>query len=178
MIESDLVRRPVWPGRALTAGVAIVAVAVMAGAAAAERSRLAGSLTVLARLHWALLPVGILLEATSMAAFAAMFRLLLTRGRVRPTRTSVLATIYAANAMSVSVPLAGPGLAAAYLFRRFTRLGAGALLAGWALLAGGVISSVAWVLVLVGGGLASGRTLALVIAVPCVACCASSWGLR
>jgi uncharacterized protein (TIRG00374 family) len=169
VIESDLVRRPVWPGRAVTAGVAIVAVAVMAGAAAAERSRLAGSLTVLARLHWALLPVGILLEATSMAAFAAMFRLLLTRGRVRPTRTSVLATIYAANAMSVSVPLAGPGLAAAYLFRRFTRLGAGALLAGWALLAGGVISSVAWVLLLVGGGLASGRTLALVITVPCVA---------
>ncbi len=169
MIESDLVRRPVWPGRAVTAGVAIVAVAVMAGAAAAERSRLAGSLTVLARLHWTLLPVGILLEATSMAAFAAMFRLLLTRGRVRPTRTSVLATIYAANAMSVSVPLAGPGLAAAYLFRRFTRLGAGALLAGWALLAGGVISAAAWLLLLVGGGLASGRTLALVIAVPCVA---------
>jgi pimeloyl-ACP methyl ester carboxylesterase/uncharacterized membrane protein YbhN (UPF0104 family) len=153
----------------MTAGVAIVAVAVMAGAAAAERSRLAGSLTVLARLHWTLLPVGILLEALSMAAFAAMFRLLLTRGRVRPTRTSVLATIYAANAMSVSVPLAGPGLAAAYLFRRFTRLGAGALLAGWALLAGGVISAVGWVLLLVGGGLASGRTLALVIAVPCVA---------
>ena len=43
----------------------------------------------------------------------------------------MLATIYAANAMSVSVPLAGPGLAAAYLFRRFTRLGASALLAGW-----------------------------------------------
>jgi uncharacterized protein (TIRG00374 family) len=169
VIESDLVRRPVWPGRAVTAGVAIVAVAVMAGAAAAERSRLAGSLTVLARLHWTLLPVGILLEAMSMAAFAAMFRLLLTRGRVRPTRTSVLGTIYAANAMSVSVPLAGPGLAAAYLFRRFTRLGAGALLAGWALLAGGVISAVAWLLLLVGGGLASGRTLALVITVPCVA---------
>jgi pimeloyl-ACP methyl ester carboxylesterase/uncharacterized membrane protein YbhN (UPF0104 family) len=169
VIESDLVRRPVWPGRAVTAGVAIVAVAVMAGAAAAERSRLAGSLTVLARLHWALLPVGILLEAASMAAFAAMFRLLLTRGRVRPTRTSTLATVFAANAMSVSVPLAGPGLAAAYLFRRFTRLGAGALLAGWALLAGGVISSVAWMLLVVGGGLVSGRTLALVITVPCVA---------
>jgi pimeloyl-ACP methyl ester carboxylesterase/uncharacterized membrane protein YbhN (UPF0104 family) len=169
VIESELARRPVWPGRAVTAGVAIVAVAVMAAAAMAEQSRLAGSLTVLARLHWTLVPVGILLEATSMAAFAAMFRLLLACGRVRPTRTSMLATIYAANAMSVSVPLAGPGLAAAYLFRRFTRLGAGALLAGWALLAGGVISSVAWVLVLVAGGLASGRTLALVIAVPCVA---------
>jgi pimeloyl-ACP methyl ester carboxylesterase len=32
-----------------------------------------------------------------------------------------------------------------------------------------VISSVAWVLLLVGGGLASGRTLALAVAVPCVA---------
>jgi uncharacterized protein (TIRG00374 family) len=140
----------------------------MAGAAAAERSRLAGSLTVLARLHWTWLPVGILLEATSMAAFAAMFRRLLTRGRVRPARTSMLTTIYAANAMSVSVPLAGPGLAAAYLFRRFTRLGASALLAGWALLAGGVISAVAWALVLIGAGLASGHTVALAITVPCV----------
>jgi uncharacterized protein (TIRG00374 family) len=168
VIESDLVRRPVWPGRAATAGIAIAAVAVMAAAAMAERSRLAGSLTVLARLHWALLPVGLLLEATSMAAFAAMLRRLLTRGHVRPTRTSMLATIFAANAMSVSVPLAGPGLAAAYLFRRFTRLGANALLAGWALLAGGVISAVAWLLVLVGAGLASGRTVALAVAVPCV----------
>jgi uncharacterized protein (TIRG00374 family) len=168
VIESDLVRRPVWPGRAATAGIAIAAVAVMAAAAMAERSRLAGSLTVLARLHWALLPVGVLLEAMSMAAFAAMLRRLLTRGHVRPTRTSMLATIFAANAMSVSVPLAGPGLAAAYLFRRFTRLGASALLAGWALLAGGVISAVAWLLVLVGAGLASGRTVALAVAVPCV----------
>jgi uncharacterized membrane protein YbhN (UPF0104 family)/pimeloyl-ACP methyl ester carboxylesterase len=169
VIESDLVRRPVWPGRAVTAGVAIVAVAIMAGAGAAERSWLAGSLTVLARLRWTWLPVGILLEAISMGAFAAMFRRLLTAGRVRPARSSMLATIYAANAMSVSVPLAGPGVAAAYLFRRFNRLGASALLAGWALLAGGVISAVAWVLVLLGAGLASGHTLALAITVPCVA---------
>jgi uncharacterized membrane protein YbhN (UPF0104 family)/pimeloyl-ACP methyl ester carboxylesterase len=141
----------------------------MAGAAAAERSRLAESLTVLARLHWTWVPVGILLEATSMAAFGAMFRRLLSAGRVRPARTSMLATIYAANAMSVSVPLAGPGVAAAYLFRRFTRLGAGALLAGWTLLAGGVLSSVTWAILLVCGGLASGHTVALAITLPLVA---------
>jgi uncharacterized membrane protein YbhN (UPF0104 family)/pimeloyl-ACP methyl ester carboxylesterase len=175
VIESDLARRPVRPGRAATAGVAVIAAAVIAvavlagaGAGVAERSRLAGSLTALARLHWTWLPVGIALEATSMAAFATMFRRLLTAGRVRPARTSMLAAIYAANATSVSVPLAGPGLAAAYLFRRFTRLGASALLAGWALLAGGVISTAAWGLVLAGGGLASGHTLALAITVPCV----------
>jgi pimeloyl-ACP methyl ester carboxylesterase/uncharacterized membrane protein YbhN (UPF0104 family) len=169
VLESDLGRRVRWPGRAATAGAALLAVAVLAGAAADERSRLAGSLTVLAHLRWIWLPVGIALEAISMAAFAAMFRRLLTGGRVRPTRTSMLATIYAANAMSTSVPLAGPGLAAAYLFRGFTRLGAGALLAGWALLAGGVISTVTWVLVLAAGGLASGHTLAFAITVPCVA---------
>jgi len=141
----------------------------MAAAVAAERSRLASSLTVFAHLRWNWLPVGILLEAVSMGAFAAMFRRLLNTGHVRPARTSMAATIYAANAMSVSVPLAGPGLAAAYLFRRFTRLGAGNLLAGWALLAGGVISSVTWVLVLAGGSLASGRALAFAITVPCAA---------
>jgi pimeloyl-ACP methyl ester carboxylesterase/uncharacterized membrane protein YbhN (UPF0104 family) len=141
----------------------------MALAAMAERSRLAASLTVLSRLHWMWVPAGILLEALSMAAFAAMFRRLLSGGGVRTTRISTLTTIYAANAMSVSVPLAGPGLAAAYLFRRFNRLGAGVLLAGWALLAGGVLSAAAWMLLLVGGGLASGRTLALAITVPCVA---------
>ena len=168
MIESDLAH-PARPGRAAATGIAITAVAVIAAVAATESSGLDGSLKVLAHLHWTWLPVGIVLEAMSMAAFATMFRRLLTAGRVRPTRTSMLANIYAANAMSVSIPLAGPGLAAAYLFRRFARLGAGALLAGWSLLAGGVISTAAWVLVLVGGGLASGHTVALAITVPGVA---------
>src|SRR6202044_922456 len=118
--------------------------------------------------RWAWLAVGVALEVISMAAFPAMCRRLLTAGRARPRRSEMLVTVYAANAMSVSVPLAGPGLAAAYLFRRFTRLGANALLAGWALLAGGGISAVARLLVLVGAGLASGRTVALAVAVPCV----------
>ena len=177
MIESDLAHPSPpgrtgwagWPVRAAPAGVAIVAVALMAAAAAAERSRLAGSFKVLIHLHWIWLPAAILLETVSMAAFARMFRRLLTAGRVRPRRSQMLATIYAANALSVSVPLAGPGLATAYLFRRFTRLGAGALLAGWSLLAGGVITTVAWVIVLAAGGLASGHTVALAITVPVVA---------
>ncbi|WP_222848940.1 alpha/beta fold hydrolase [Trebonia kvetii] len=147
----------------------ITAVVVMTAAAAAERGRLAGSLDDLAHLHWVWLPLGIALEATSMAAFAAMFRRLLTARRVTPRRTEMLATIYAANAMSVSVPLAGPGLAAAYLFRRFTRLGASAMLAGWVLLASAVITTAAWGLIVVTGGLVSGHTVALAITLPVVA---------
>ena len=48
----------------------------------------------------------------------------------------MVATAYAANAVSVSVPLAGPAMATAFTFRRFTRQGADAPLAGWALLYG------------------------------------------
>jgi uncharacterized protein (TIRG00374 family) len=162
--DSALSRRP---GRKSTAGIAVVAAAVLAGVAVTERSQVAMSLRVLGHLRWSWLPVAIVLESLSMAAFAGMFRRLLTAGRVSHGRASMLATVYAANAVSVTVPLAGPELATAILFRRFTRHGADRLLAGWVLLAGGVITTAAWILILVGGGLASGRALATAITVPC-----------
>jgi pimeloyl-ACP methyl ester carboxylesterase len=154
-------------GGKTTAGVAVVAAAVLAGTALTERSRVAVALGVLGHARWSWLPVAIVLELASMAAFAGMFRRLLTAGRVRHGRGSMLATVYAANAVSVTVPLAGPELATAILFRRFTRRGADGLLAGWVLLAGGVITTAAWVLILAVGGLASGHALATAITVPC-----------
>jgi uncharacterized membrane protein YbhN (UPF0104 family)/pimeloyl-ACP methyl ester carboxylesterase len=153
----------------LPAAVTIAVVGLLTAAAAAENSDVAGSLKVLAHLRWTWLAAGIALEVVSVAAFAAMFRQLLKAGRVRPRRSETLVTVYAANAMSVSVPLAGPSLAAAYLFRRFTRFGASAAGAGWALLAGAVISTAAWMVVLAVGGLASGSTVALAITVPVLA---------
>jgi uncharacterized membrane protein YbhN (UPF0104 family) len=78
----------------------------------------------------------------------------------------MLATAYAANAVSVSVPLAGPAMATAFTFRRFTRQGADAPLAGWSLLAGGVISSAAAAIIVVGGGLVSGNILVTAVTVP------------
>jgi uncharacterized protein (TIRG00374 family) len=161
--------RPGWSRAIVPAAVAIAAVGLLTAAAAAENSDLAGSLKVLAHLRWVWVAAGVALEVISMAAFAGMFRQLLTAGRARPRRSEMLVAVYAANAMSVSVPLAGPGLAAAYLFRRFTRFGAGAAGAGWTLLAGGVISATAWVVVLAVGGLASGRALVLAITVPVLA---------
>jgi uncharacterized protein (TIRG00374 family) len=161
--------RPGWSRALVPAAVAIAAVGLLTAAAAAENSDVAGSLMVLSHPRWTWLAAGVALEVISMAAFAAMFRQLLTAGRARPRRSEMLVTVYAANAMSVSVPLAGPSLAAAYLFRRFTRFGAGAASAGWTLLAGAVISAAAWVVVLAVGGLASGRTVALAVTVPALA---------
>lgn len=127
---------------------------------------LAGSFALLGHVPWVWIAVGLVLESVSTAAFAVMLRRLLAAGRARVGTGAMLATTYAANALSVSVPLAGPGLGTAFTFRRFTRQGADAPLAGWSLLAGGVVSSAAAALIVVGGGLSSGNVLATAVAVP------------
>jgi putative heme transporter len=145
---------------------AIVAIAALAAVGVAGRSAAAESFAVLGHLHWLWIPAAVLLEAASMAAFAIMLRRLLAAGGASVGIRPMLATAYAANAVSVSVPLAGPGLATAFTFRRFTRQGADAPLAGWSLLAGGVVSSAAAALVVVGGALVSGSILVAAVAVP------------
>ena len=144
----------------------VAAVAVVVATGLAERSAVAGSVVVLGHLRWAWMPAVIAFEWASMAAFARMLRRLLGAGRARFRLLPMLATVYAANAVSVTVPLAGPELATAFIFRRFTRQGADAPLASWSLLAGGVASTVSGALVMAAGGLASGNVLAAAVAVP------------
>jgi pimeloyl-ACP methyl ester carboxylesterase/uncharacterized membrane protein YbhN (UPF0104 family) len=131
-----------------------------------RRAALAASFALLGQLHWIWIPVVIILESASMTALAIMLRRLLAAGGARVGVRPMLATAFAANALSVSVPLAGPELATAFTFRRFTGQGADGPLAGWALLAGGVVSSAAGALVAAGGGLASGSILVTAVAVP------------
>jgi pimeloyl-ACP methyl ester carboxylesterase len=161
--RSKKVARMKKVARVAAAGAAL---AVVTAAGWAERTGVAASFTVLAHLHWLWIPAAVLLESASMAAFAVMLRRLLAAGGARVGVRPMLATAYAANAVSVSVPLAGPALATAYTFRRFTRQGADGPLAGWSLLTGGVVSSAAAALVVVGGGLASGNILVTAVAVP------------
>ncbi len=143
---------------------ATVGLAALTVGGVAERAEVAASFAVLGHLHWLWIPAVVLLESASMAAFAVMLRRLLAAGGANVGVRPMLATAYAANAVSVSVPLAGPALATAFTFRRFTRQGADAPLAGWSLLAGGVVSSAAAALVVVGGGLASGNLLVTAVA--------------
>jgi pimeloyl-ACP methyl ester carboxylesterase/uncharacterized membrane protein YbhN (UPF0104 family) len=135
-------------------------------AAVRERASITASFAVLGHLHWLWIPAAIVLEAASMAAFAFMLRRLLATGGARVGVRPMLATSFAANALSVSIPVAGPELATAFTFRRFTGQGADAPLAGWSLLAGGVVSAAAGALVVSGGGLASGNGLVTGFAVP------------
>jgi putative heme transporter len=164
----DTAPAPERQGSQLAARIAAAAVAVaaLAGAAVTQRSVVAASVALLGHLHWLWAPAAIVLESASMAAFAIMLRRLLAAGGASVGVRPMLATTYAANAVSVSVPLAGPEQATAFTFRRFTRQGADAPLAGWSLLAGGVASSAAAALVVAGGGLVSGNILAAAVAVP------------
>jgi hypothetical protein len=125
-----------------------------------------GSFVILGHVPWVWVVVVLVLESASMAAFAIMLRRLLAAGGARVAVGPMLATTFAANALSVSVPVAGPGLGTAFTFGRFTRQGADAPLAGWSLLAGGVVSSAAAALVVIGGALSSGNVLVTAVAVP------------
>lgn len=153
-------------GRTARAAAAAFAVAALAAAGVGERTSVTASVGALGRLHWLWIPAAIAAESASMAALALMLRRLLATGGTCVGIRPMLATSLAANALSVSIPLAGPEVATAFTFRRFTRQGADAPLAGWSLLVGGVVSSAAAALVLAGGGLASGNVLATGIAVP------------
>jgi pimeloyl-ACP methyl ester carboxylesterase/uncharacterized membrane protein YbhN (UPF0104 family) len=144
---------------------AMVAMAALASAGVTKRAALAASVALLTHLDWIWIPAAIALESASMAALSSMQRRLLAAGGLNVGVRPMLATTFAGNALSVSVPLAGPELGTVFTFRRFTRQGADAPLAGWALLAGGVVSAGAGVLIVVGGGLSSGNFLATMAAV-------------
>jgi hypothetical protein len=130
-----------------------------------RRETLVQSVALLGHIRWIWVPVALGLEWLSISAFARMQRCLLRAGGASIGAGSMLATVYASNALSTSVPLAGPELGAAFTFRRFKQQGVDSALAGWSLMIGGVVSVVAGVFVLMGGAFLSGNDLLAVIGV-------------
>ena len=144
---------------------ALIGVAVLVTFTVRRRGTLVQSVGLLGHLHWVWIPVAVGLEWSSMSVFARLQRRLLEVGGAKVSAGSMLATVYAANALSTSVPLAGPGLGAGFTFRRFKRQGVDPPLAGWSLMVGGIVSPVAGVFVLVGGALLSGNDLLAAVGV-------------
>jgi len=153
------------PGRARIAIVAVTTVA-LTGAGVTKRAALPASIALLGHLQWVWVPAAVMLELASLAALADMQRRLLRAGGTSVGVRPMLATTFASNAVSVSVPLAGPELGTLFTFRRLTRQGADATLASWSLLAGGLVSTATGALVMAGGGLSSGNIVVLAAAAP------------
>lgn len=136
---------------------------MIGGLIAAERSSLVNSVTTLGHVDWAWLPLAVAAEAASMAAFALTQRRLIRAGGTNLRLGSVMAITYAGNAISVSLPIAGPETATGFIYRCYNRLGIDPAVAGWALAVSGGFSSIAFALVLAGGAAVSGSTSALTL---------------
>jgi uncharacterized protein (TIRG00374 family) len=112
-------------------------------------------------LRWGAVAWAVVLETGSMVAFGLMERrILILAGLQMPIGRSV-AIAYASNAVSVSLPVVGSGAATAFTYRRLMASGATPALAGWALILAGIVSNVAFVLIISVGAIVSGNIAAV-----------------
>jgi uncharacterized protein (TIRG00374 family) len=151
-----------WRGRRLQLGLKALVPLGLVALALTQLHLIGSSLLVLAHLNWIWLPVAVELESASIAMLARMQRRLLRAGGASIGLWPMLATTYAGNAMSVSVPVAGSQVGITYAFRRFKKLGVDSTLAGWALLVAGAVSSLASAAILAAGAILSGNDLVAV----------------
>jgi uncharacterized protein (TIRG00374 family) len=89
------------------------------------------------------LTVAVLAELVSLSGAAHVQRRMLSAGGTHVTRGKMTALTYTANAVSATLP-AGPALSSGYTFRRMRDWGASVPLAVFALIASGILSSIAF----------------------------------
>jgi putative heme transporter len=113
------------------------------------------------RAHWGWLLAAGAFELLSMMAFARTQRIVLRAAGVRASIPSMAATALAGNAISVSLPMIGPGAGSVFTYGRFRQVSHDAAPASWALLISGVVSNLVWVLLIAIGATVSGDPAAI-----------------
>jgi putative heme transporter len=150
--------------RRVKAAVRVAAIgAITAGtgfAVYAERATVASGLTAFTRANVGWVAAGFAAESLSMIAFALLQKRLLLPTRARLTFGSLMGIVYASTAISLAVPVAGSGLATAYTHRRFQASGADRAEVSMVLLIAGLISTVAFAVVIGAGAVVSGNPTA------------------
>ena len=102
-------------------------IAVTVGAAAAVyslRSTIGQGIHNVRNLQWIWVVAASLIEVLSMLALAMLYRVLLQASQARLTVTWILASSYTANAISIAVPVIGPGMASRQAYQQFREGGA------------------------------------------------------
>jgi uncharacterized protein (TIRG00374 family) len=89
------------------------------------------------------LTIAVVAELISLSGAAHVQRRMLLAGGTHVTRSRMTALTYTANAVSATLP-AGPALSSGYTFRRMRDWGASVPLAVFALIASGILSSIAF----------------------------------
>ena len=137
-------------------GGAVVVTVGVAAVLVSHRDLLRAGLTTVLRSCPAWVVAAVALECASLLAFALLQRRLLGAGGAAAGLRSVLCTVVNADAIATSVPLAGSGLAMAFAYRDFRRMGADAPTAAATPLVSTAISAAAFVGLLAVGAAASG----------------------
>jgi putative heme transporter len=150
-------RSPRWRVAARLALAALLAAIVVV-----YRRYLAQSFRALGHLDWKWLALAVVAETVSHLAFAFSRRRLLLAGGRQPRRRAMIAITYAGNAVSMSLPFAGTGLATVYSYRQFRKRGIDAATTGWTLAVSGIFSTTSLALLLVAGAVTGGRPIAVV----------------
>lgn len=140
--------------------VALAAAAAIAFGVYAGRRTLGESLDSLTSLDWTWFLAALACEALSQAAFGLSRRRLLSADGHRVRLASVMSIDVASNALSISVPFAGAQLALVFSYQQYRRRGLGRAAVGWALAVSAIMSVSALALVLIGGSLLGGASLA------------------
>jgi putative heme transporter len=96
---------------------------------------------------------------------------LLRAGGQRLTLSEAVGIVFAGNALSVSVPIAGPGLAVAFTYRELDRRQIKHHAAAFALVVSGVLATVSLALIVATGLLISGNPVAAVLGLRSSGCC-------
>jgi uncharacterized membrane protein YbhN (UPF0104 family) len=144
-------------GRIVGVGVVAAAVAVAVGT---HQSLLRAGLGALAQTRPAWVLAGAVLECVSMVACGLLQRRLLRAGGAALTLTSVLSTVYNADAIAAAVPVAGASMATAFAYRDFRRHGVDVAAAAVALALAGAVSAVTYAAVVAVGAGVSGNPVA------------------
>jgi putative heme transporter len=142
-----------WPVAKYVIGLALAA--LVFDQLTDQKGELAGTTTALRHLRWAWVVLGVVTEAASLLAFAALQRKLLRAGRVEMSLGRMAAITVAANSINNSLP-AGPLLSSLFTFRQFRRHGVDEAVAGWSVVATFVVTSVTLAMVAGAGAIVAG----------------------
>jgi hypothetical protein len=125
-----------------------------------EHATVSQSVGIVGRAKWGWVLAACALELLSMMAFARTQRIVLRAAGVRASVPAMAATALAGNAISVSVPLIGPGAASVFSYGRFRQVSDNPGPATWTLLISGLISNLVWILLIAIGATVSGNLAA------------------
>ena len=120
--------------------------------------RLHDSWRALTEIHWGWLALCIVAQGLSLSGFGAMQKQLLHAAAVKVSHLKSVSVIYAATAMSVTLP-AGQVFSTAFTYRETRRWGASPIIASWQLAISGVIAAAGLALLGVGGAALVGNSI-------------------